>query len=75
MGDGKDNCLIPKPVIEEIEKWMKAKKYGNISLNFKDGVIKSVNISESCIVGNIGNGAVGFISATISTSVPQDDKN
>lgn len=75
MGDSKNNSLIPKPVLEEIEHWIRAGKYGNISLNFQNGKIMSIKISESCILGNIGNGNVGFISATISTSVPQDDKN
>jgi len=65
--------LIPQNILNEIESWISKKKYGNISLNFAEGVIKSVRITESCMVKNLGDGTVGFISATISTSVPQDD--
>lgn len=39
--------MIPKKLIEEIERWISGRKYGNLQINFADGKIVNVNKVES----------------------------
>ena len=39
--------MIPPKLNEEIEKWIREKKYGNIQINFSGGKIVNVNRTES----------------------------
>jgi len=39
--------VIPKKVFDEITRWQKEKKYGNIQLNFSKGRIFNINLVES----------------------------
>ena len=66
--------MIPSRLREEIETWIREKKYGHLQLNFACGKILNVNRTESIKVEYLGN--VGSVSAEIITSesIPQDDK-
>ena len=39
--------MIPPKLTEEIQRWIKEKKYGNIQINFSGGKIVNVNRTES----------------------------
>ena len=39
--------MIPKKLVDEIERWISEKKYGNIQINFSGGKIVNVNRAES----------------------------
>mgnify|MGYP001287841726 FL=1 len=39
--------MIPPKLTEEIERWIRDKKYGNIQINFSGGKIVNVNRTES----------------------------
>ena len=39
--------MIPPKLTEEIERWIREKKYGNIQVNFSGGKIVNVNRTES----------------------------
>lgn len=39
--------MIPKRLLDEIERWIKDKKYGNIQINFAGGKILNINRVES----------------------------
>jgi hypothetical protein len=46
---------IPPEVKRHMEMWAKEKKFGNIQLNYVNGVIKSFNTAESLRVTFSGN--------------------
>jgi hypothetical protein len=58
--------MIPKPLLEEINRWINDKKYGNLQINFSGGKILNVNRVESLKVETLG--AIGGASASISPS-------
>lgn len=66
--------MIPSRLREEIETWMREKKYGHLQLNFAGGKILNVNRTESIKIEFLGN--VGSVSAEFSSStdIPQDEK-
>ena len=39
--------MIPPKLRDEIERWVREKKYGNIQINFSGGKIVNVNRTES----------------------------
>ena len=39
--------MIPPKLTDEIERWIRDKKYGNIQVNFSGGRIVNVNRTES----------------------------
>jgi hypothetical protein len=39
--------MIPPKLTDEITRWIKEKKYGNIQINFSGGKIVNVNRTES----------------------------
>lgn len=39
--------MIPKKLLDEINRWMNDRKYGSIQINFSDGKIMNVNRVES----------------------------
>lgn len=47
--------MIPKKLLEEIIRWMREKKYGNIQINFSNGKIVNINRVESIRLEVIGN--------------------
>jgi len=49
--------MIPPKLTDEIERWIKEKKYGNIQINFSGGKIVNVNRTESFKVEVIWAGA------------------
>lgn len=46
--------MIPKKVLEEINKWIDEKRYGNLQINFAGGKIVNVNRVESLKIEAIG---------------------
>jgi len=46
--------VIPKKLLEEINKWIQEKRYGNIQINFAGGKIVNVNRAESVKVDMLG---------------------
>lgn len=58
--------MIPRKVSQEIEIWMRDKKFGSLQLNFRDGRITNVNKTECLKVEFIGN--VENVSASITTN-------
>lgn len=46
--------MIPKKLLEEINKWIQEKRYGNIQINFAGGKIVNVNRAESVKVDMLG---------------------
>lgn len=39
--------MIPKPLLDEINRWMTEGRYGNIQINFSNGKIVNYNITQS----------------------------
>jgi len=39
--------MIPKKLIDEINRWIAEKRYGNLQINFAGGKIVNVNRAES----------------------------
>jgi hypothetical protein len=39
--------MIPKSLLDEINRWIADKKYGNLQINFAGGKIVNVNRAES----------------------------
>ena len=39
--------MIPKNLLDEINRWINEKKHGFIQINFYDGRIPNININES----------------------------
>lgn len=39
--------MIPKKLIDEINRWIQEKRYGNLQINFAGGKIVNVNKVES----------------------------
>jgi hypothetical protein len=56
--------LVPKRLLEEIEIWIRDKKFGHLQINFAEGRIVNVNKVESVKVTLLGN-AIGEVKATI----------
>jgi len=53
--------MIPKKLLEEINRWIDDKRYGNLQINFSGGKIVNVNRTESIKVDmlvNIPNGTI-----------------
>jgi len=46
--------LVPKKLIEEIERWIGEKKFGHLQINFSEGRIVNVNRVESIRLTMIG---------------------
>lgn len=46
--------MIPKKLVEEINRWISEKRYGNLQINFSGGKIVNVNRSESIKVEMLG---------------------
>ena len=46
--------MIPHKLDEEISRWIKEKKYGNIQINFAGGKIVNINRLESLKLETIG---------------------
>lgn len=45
--------MIPKKVIDEINRWIDEKKYGNLQINFASGKIININRAESLKVESL----------------------
>lgn len=54
--------MIPRKLIQEIERWIREEKFGNIQINFSGGRITNVNRSESMKVESIGE--IGSVTMT-----------
>jgi len=55
--------MIPKKLLEEINRWIDDKRYGNLQINFSGGKIVNVNRTESIKVDmlvNIPNGTISI---------------
>lgn len=61
--------MIPPKLRDEIERWIRDKKYGNIQINFSGGKIVNVNRTESFKVEVIWVDAPKPTISTISASV------
>jgi len=61
--------MIPRKLTQEIERWIRESKFGNLQINFVGGKITNVNRTESLKVECIGNAE--SISAN-STNVSED---
>lgn len=62
--------MIPKKLLEEINRWVDGKKYGNLQINFAGGKIVNVNRAESIKVEFLGS--VSEASASIQDSISLD---
>jgi len=60
--------MIPKKLLEEINRWIDDKRYGNLQINFSGGKIVNVNRTESIKVDMLVNAANGSISISESGS-------
>lgn len=59
--------MIPKKLLNEINKWINEKKYGNLQINFVQGRIVNVNRTESMKVEMLESINPNFrMTATIS---------
>jgi len=54
--------MIPKKLLEEINRWIDEKRYGNLQINFSGGKIVNVNRTESIKVDMLINTQNGTIS-------------
>ena len=59
--------MIPKKLLEEIDRWIVEKKFGNLQINFAEGRIVNVNRVESVKVTLLGNNSIGEVTATAIT--------
>jgi len=62
--------MIPQKLDEEISRWIKEKKYGNIQINFAGGKIVNINRLESLKLETIG---VPCLCAEVTTIVTKFD--
>jgi hypothetical protein len=60
--------MIPQKLLDEISRWIRDKKYGNIQINFSGGKIVNVNRTESFKVDNLLGIAVN-VSSTIEKPI------
>jgi len=60
--------MIPKKLLEEINRWIDDKRYGNLQINFSGGKIVNVNRTESIKVDMLVNAQNGTITITESGS-------
>jgi hypothetical protein len=58
--------MIPKKLLEEINRWIDEKRYGNLQINFSGGKIVNVNRTESIKVDMLINTQNGTISISES---------
>lgn len=56
--------MIPKKLLEEINRWIDEKRYGNLQINFSGGKIVNVNRTESIKVDMLVNTQNGTITIT-----------
>ena len=45
--------MIPKKLLEEIQRWISEKRYGSLQINFQDGKIVNVNRTQSIKVDDL----------------------
>lgn len=45
--------MIPKKLAEEINRWIREKRYGNLQINFASGKVVNVNRCESVKVDEL----------------------
>lgn len=64
--------MIPRKLLDEINRWISEKKYGNLQINFSGGKILNVNRYESIKVEMLASGTESSASATLSSSIPID---
>ena len=63
--------MIPKKLLDEINRWINEKKYGNLQINFAGGNIVNVNRTESLKVDMIfSNNKELNITATMNDTKP-----
>lgn len=55
--------MIPRKLSNEIERWIREEKFGNIQINFVGGRITNVNRTESMKVDSIGD-VIGTITVS-----------
>lgn len=62
--------MIPKSMLDEINRWIDQKKFGNLQINFSGGKIINFNRNESVRLEIVFKDQIGNItsSATISES-------
>ena len=63
--------MIPKKLLDEITRWMRQGKYGNIQINFYGGRIENVKLSESLKVELLGSG-IDSSSESVGRPIPID---
>lgn len=59
--------MIPKKLLDEINRWISEKRYGNIQINFQAGKIVNVNRTESIKIEMLVTGNIDGASATLDT--------
>lgn len=53
--------MIPKKLLDEINRWIEEKKYGNIQINFAEGKIANINRTESIKIELLSAGVISPI--------------
>jgi len=61
--------VIPKRLSEEIERWQSERRYGSLQINFQDGKIVNVNMTQSLKVDAIGIAQMTQVTVTRSSSL------
>ncbi len=46
--------MIPKKLLDEINRWINESRYGSIEINFQNGNIVNLNIKQSLRVESLG---------------------
>jgi hypothetical protein len=58
--------MIPKKLLDEINRWITEKRYGNLQINFSCGKIVNVNRNESIKIDMLVEGAISQADASIT---------
>ena len=59
--------MIPKKLLDEINRWISGKLYGNIQINFAGGKILNIRRSESLRVEVLGTSFTEGVTVTHSS--------
>ena len=57
--------MIPRKLLDEIERWIAEKKFGHLQINFAEGRIVNVNRVESIKLTMMGGASIGEATVVI----------
>ena len=67
--------MIPKSMLDEINRWIDQKKFGNLQINFSGGKIVNFNRFESVKLEMVFQNKHGQVESSISSSAPIIDSS